>query len=149
MAGHEKEIGPRLVPTTSEVAIIANVFNEKVYADPHLYKAAFESGRLITNKLEMHYVPRDGEDEALNMINGLITSEHIRYLEIDPRYDDLFYDDPDQKKLLKRFQTSQGKHHETLFREVTAARLGFIIDQIVQFEDKHKSKRKTIIAKAG
>jgi hypothetical protein len=149
MAGDEKEMGPRFVPITSEVAIIASAFNEKVYKDPELYKIAFESGRLITDKERMHYVPREGEDEALETINELIISKHIRYLEIDPQHDDLFYDDPKQKDLLSRFQTAQGKHHETLYREVTAARIGFVISQVVEYKDKRRTREKPVVKRAG
>ncbi len=149
MPQHEILTPPGLVPVNSEVAMLAASMNERIYDNPRIYKAAIESGRLITDTGVVHYAPMEGEDEALSAINEFIAADQSRRIELDTASDELLYKDPDHVALLSRFVKSSGNSQREKLKEVTASRLGFVISRIVTFEEARQVKRRRTIAKAG
>lgn len=140
MPEHEILSKPGLVPLTSEVAFLAASMNEKIYENPKLYQAVMTSGRLITDSEVVYYVPRQGEDDALSAVNAFIDSDHSRRIELDRASDDLLYQDPTHLDLTRRFTRTQGSRQREMLKDVTASRLGFVIDRIVAYDEQMTSK---------
>lgn len=141
---------PGLIPVTSEVSILAATLNEEIYSNPRIYKAAVESGRLVTDTVVVHYVPREGEDEALKRINDFITSEHSRHIEFDSQSDDLLYEDTEHLAAVRRSKEAKNtSDQQKLVQKVHASRLKFMINRIVDFQESQQTAPKRFVRKAG